>query len=204
MDDWLSSERNYIVVFVFRSAALPNFYKEQSLCPRQLARGLPKLWGITLTRSKLWNFILPFLNSNIFNYQHLTFCTELLWGTLLWIITGSVEQRENLKKDLSFSWKNGCISTYPVFAKKQRYFIGPPDTDNDWSDCALICGVQCQKTKEYSGCYFGKLELSFFPILAYSSSRRTMRTLKGSRGLLDPSLTFSQRQLSDLRRRGRR
>ena len=65
MDDWLSSERNYIVVFVFRSAALPNFYKEQSLCPRQLARGLPKLWGITLTRSKLWNLILTFFNSNI-------------------------------------------------------------------------------------------------------------------------------------------
>ena len=65
MDDWMSSERNCIVVFVFRSAALPNFYKEQSLCPRQLARGLPKLWGITLTRSKLWNLILTFFNSNI-------------------------------------------------------------------------------------------------------------------------------------------
>ena len=102
MDDWLSSERNYIVVFVFRSAALPNFYKEQSLCPRQLARGLPKLWGITLTRSKLWNFILPFLNSNIFNYQHLTFCTELLWGTLLWIITGSVEEKFFLKRFIFF------------------------------------------------------------------------------------------------------
>ena len=102
MDNWLSSEWNCIVVFVFRSAALPNFYKEQSLCPRQLARGLPKLWGITLTRSKLWNFILPFLNSNIFNYQHLTFCTELLWGTLLWIITGSVEERKIWKKFFIF------------------------------------------------------------------------------------------------------
>ena len=49
-----------------------------------------------------------------------------------------------------------------MFAKKQRYFIGPPDTDNDWSDCALICGVQYKKNKEYSGCYIGKLELSFF------------------------------------------
>lgn len=196
MDDWLSSERNYIVVFVFRSAALPNFYKEQSLCPRQLARGLPKLWGITLTRSKLWNLILTFFNSNIL--YRITLGNSFM--NHYWLCRGE----KNLKKVFYFSWKNGCISTYPVFAKKQRYFIGPPDTDNDWSDCALICGVQCQKTKEYSGCYFGKLELSFFPILAYSSSRRTMRTLKGSRGLPDPSVTFSQRQLSDLRRRGRR
>ena len=203
MDDWLSSERNYIVVFVFRSAALPNFYKEQSLCPRQLARGLPKLWGITLTRSKLWNFILPFLNSNIFNYQHLTFCTELLWGTLLWIITGSVEERKFFKKIIFFlkKWLHFNLS---CVCQKTKIFYRAT-RHRQWLERLRIdlwCPIS--KNKEYSGCYFGKLELSFFPILAYSSSRRTMRTLKGSRGLLDPSLTFSQRQLSDLRRRGRR
>ena len=194
MDDWLSSEENCIEVFVFRSAALPNFYKEQSLCPRQLARGLPKLWGITLTRSKLWNLILTFFNSNIL--YRITLGNSFMKH--YWLCRGE----KKLKKIYLFLEKMVALQLIQCLPK--RYFIGPPDTDYDWSDCALICGVQCQKTKEYSGCYFGKLELSFFPILAYSSSRRTMRTLKGSRGLLDPSLTFSQRQLSDLRRRGRR